>query len=217
MQKPIKIIITEDRPNWRETLRSLLPQYGIEIIAEAENGIGLLKYLETLTPDVILLDLSMPMMDGNQTMYWINKKYPDSKVIIVSLYDDPALIYDFVLRDIKGSISKYDAGANLEGLGDAIKKVAAGGKYFTYNREAEIELLSIRQKEIVNLLAKGKTQKQIAADLGLTISAVDKQKNKIIEIFNANGYTDLLSKIFERGLQFFRAPLPISRSKKQDE
>lgn len=206
MEKQIKIIVTEDSETWRVTLRRELAPFDIEIIAEAENGKELLKHLETLSPDVILLDLAMKEMDGNETMYWLNEKYPEHKVIIMSLFDDPNLMEDYVMRDVKGCISKTEATADMEGLAAAIKKIAKGGKHFNYDRDKQLLDISIRQKEIINLASKGKSQKQIAAQLGITTNAVEKQKNKIMKMMNVNSLTELMARIFESGFHFFRGP-----------
>lgn len=206
MEKRIKIIVTEDSETWRVILRRELAPFEIDIIAEAENGKELLKHLETLSPDVILLDLAMKEMDGNETMYWLNEKYPEQKVIIMSLFDDPTLMEDYVMRDVKGCISKTEATADMEGLAAAIRKIAKGGKHFNYDRDKQLLDISIRQKEIINLAAKGKSQKQIAAQLGITTNAVEKQKNKIMKTMNVNSLTELMARIFESGFHFFRGP-----------
>lgn len=206
MKNPIHVIITDDKQKWRAALKKELSDNNITVIAEAENGLELLKHLKNFTPDIILLDLAMPVMDGNETMSYLNITYPEHKVIIMSQFDEPSLINDYVMRNIKGCFSKSDAMGNVMGLVAAIRKVHSGGKYFDFATEEEIMDFSIRQKEIINRYGKFKTQKEIAAELGITTDAVEKQKKKIMEIMGVKSLAEFYKFIFDRGLQFFRGP-----------
>lgn len=206
MKNPINVIITDDKQKWRTALKKELSDNNITVIAEAENGLELLKHLKNFTPDIILLDLAMPVMDGNETMSYLNITYPEHKVIIMSQFDEPSLMNDYVMRNIKGCFSKSDAMGNVKGLVEAIRKVHGGGKYFDFATEEEILDFSIRQKEIINRYGKFKTQKEIAAELGITTDAVEKQKKKIMEIMGVKSLAEFYKFIFDRGLQFFRGP-----------
>ncbi len=206
MTNPINVILTDDKPEWRDGLKRVLPDYNIKIMAEAGNGLELLKLLKSFTPDVILLDLSMPVMDGSETMTYLNITYPEHKVIIMSQFDDPSLIHDYVMRNIKGCFPKSHAMGNIEGLAAAIRKVHRGGKYFDFATEEEIMDFSIRQKVIISQYGKSRSQKEIAEELGITIDAVEKQKKKIMEIMGVKSLAEFYKFIYERGLQFFRGP-----------
>ena len=205
MNIPIDIIITEDQEKWRAVMRDVFKDHNINIIAEAENGIELLKLLETLSPDVILLDLAMPKMDGTETMQWLTKKYPEKKVIIMSLFDEPGLMNDYRMRGARGSFSKTDV-ANMTELVSAIRKVHKGGTYFNFDRQAPSMKLSVRQKELITKLAEQKPTTQIAAELKLSTSAVDKQRKKIMDILGVSSLSDLYKKIYSLGLNYFRKP-----------
>lgn len=206
MEVPISIIITEDKKSWRVMMRQELAKHNINTIAEAENGLELFKLLEVHSPDVVILDLAMPVMDGNETMTYLNMTYPEQKVIIMSLFDDPTLMDDYVMRNIKGCISKTEAASDIDLLAAAIRKVHKGGKHFNFATEEQIMEFSIRQKEIINLYGKGKTQKEIATELGITTDAVEKQKNKIMTIMGVKNPSEMFARIFELGFQFFRSP-----------
>jgi DNA-binding NarL/FixJ family response regulator len=213
MEKSIKIIIADDIERWRKVIIEEVQRHNITVIAEAKNGEELLIQLETLRPDVILLDLSMPILDGNQALSLIIKKFPAAKVIIMSLFNDPTLMQDYIMRDVKGCFSKTDAAADISELANVIKKVHNGGTYFYHNESDKIMNFSIRQKEIINQLGQGKTTTTIAKELNLTRNAVNKQKSKIMEIMGVKTPTEMLKHIFEKGLQYFRSPPPPNKNK----
>src|SRR6218665_108720 len=98
MDGQIKIIIADDKPWFREILKTELKLYDIETIAEAENGVELLNHLKVLSPDVILLDLEMPEMNGNVAMDLLRQRHPDKKIFIFSQHNDFELMLDYEKR-----------------------------------------------------------------------------------------------------------------------
>jgi len=211
-QSIIKIIITEDNENWRKGLRGVLDEHNIKTVAEAANGLELQDKLKTFSPDVILLDLHMPVMDGNETMHWLTKNHPEKKVIILSLYDEKFLMEDFLNRGAKGFLSKDKALGNGSELAQAIRKVYRGGIAKNPAREVKSVEFTLRQKEIINLIGEGKTDGEIAKELGLTPSGVDKQRKKIMNLLGAENRAKLYSHIFRMGLNFFRKPQSTSQN-----
>ena len=206
MDSFIEIIITDDNKKWRNAMREILLGSNIKIIAEAADGIELLKLLETQNPDVILLDLAMPNMDGTETMHWLTELHPKKKVIVMSLFDEPTLMNDYIMRGVRGCISKSDVANNTNEFINAIKVVSKGKTYFNFDRN-EIPLkLSIRQKELITMFADHKPTTEIAAELKLTKSAVDKQKKKIMNVFGVESLPELLKQIYSLGLNYFRRP-----------
>lgn len=199
-------MVCEDSEKWRVLMRSELSVFDIEIIAEATNGLELLEHLKTLKPDVILLDLSMPIMDGNETLARLNFLHPTLKVIIMSLFDDATLMDEYSTRCVRGCISKTEAVTDMSELYAAIRRVHKGGVYWNFEREIEVMKLTIRQKEIVGLVGDGKTTKQIAKELGLTERAVSKQIRKVIDIMKLKNFAQLGHTIAEKGFKFFRKP-----------
>jgi DNA-binding NarL/FixJ family response regulator len=205
MDASISIIITEDNKNWRSSVRPALADYKIKTIAEAENGLQLIQHLETLNPDVILLDLKMPKMDGNATMQYLYEKHPEKKVLIISYLNDPLLMEDYFARGAKGYICKDDA-ANIDELVSAIRIVNKGRKYKNFVQEASQKKLSVRQKEIIILLSEGKSAIEIGIELNITASGITKQLGKIRQIIGVNSQAELTNLIGERGLKYLGRP-----------
>lgn len=199
MDNEITVIITDDKPEWREQIVSLLNDSNIKTIGEAGDGEHLLVLLKTITPHIILLDLSMPGMDGNKTMNYLSKTHPEIKVIIFSSYDEQELVEHYIERGAKGYVSKN---RSLEDLVTAINKVYRGGKFYVRTNERESIKLTPKNKEYMHLVAEGKKRDEIATSLGITSWGVDRQKKKVIAALNVTEES-LLKSIFRRGFNFF--------------
>lgn len=202
MDSVIKIAITEDKQQWRNAIKKALRDYDIITIIEAENGLELLNQLEQEKPDVVLLDLAMPIMNGSETMDVLMEKHPDLKVIIMSMYDDASLMDDYIKRGAKGCFPKGDVAPRMEELVKAIRIVSKGGTYYNYDRDSVLRFTK-RQKEIITLLTEGKSSKEIASELGLSPRSVEKQKSKIMALIQTNSFAQMLGALFERGLKYF--------------
>lgn len=201
MKKAIHILIADDNTIFRKTiLRELLP-YDILSCGEASNGIELLQLLSKNVPDLVLLDLEMPVMDGNETLDEILLKYPSTKVIIFSSYDASALVEDYYSRGVMAYVSKHSMANNTKDLADIIQKVHLGGSmHNSHTLHTFSKHYSARQKTIISLICKGKTNKEIAKELGIVERSVEKQRQKIYEKTNAKGTVEFLRHAFKSGL-----------------
>lgn len=176
-ENKIKIIITDDHRIFRRgVIQSLAPKKDIEIIAEAEHGLDLLEKLEYLKPDMITLGLRMPIMDGLVTLPKLKQKYPAIKVIILTMYEDPA----FVRRTI-------ELGANAYFLKSAEPEEIYAGMLYLRNNWLYItelvanslhqsegkylkngnQFLGARELQILKLLSAGKSVNEIASEIDL--------------------------------------------------
>ncbi len=196
----INILITDDKEEFRRAVILNLKDFNIKTMCQASNGVELLSLLETVSPDVILLDLSMPKMDGNHTMNWLIKKYPEIKIIIYSFFDEQELIEDYFERGAKGYVSKS---SNIEQLVAAIQKVYKGGKYKYHHKQREQIKFTPKNKEYIHLLADGKDRQEIATELGITPWGVDRQKKKLMLALGEDTYEGLLRSIYRLGFNFF--------------
>lgn len=199
MEEPIRIVITDDRKRFRDFIRESLSPYPVNIIAETENGRDLLSVLSTLKPDVVLLDLEMPVLDGNKTFDLVNEYYPHIKVIIISFYSEEILIDDYIERGVKGYIPK-DA-MLPEVLFNAIKAVHSGEK-FIYEKPSGKRTFTDRQREILPLIFEGKTSEEIADEIFINKRSVEKQRHRIYERVGVQKMVDFYKYAFTKGLQF---------------
>lgn len=200
MSMTITVIIAEDQIQYRENIKKCLADSDIEIkvLGEVSNGLELLSLLKVQNPDIILLDLSMPIMDGNETQKILSEKYPHIKVIILSGHEEQALMDDYFLRGVKGYVPKSE----LLYLVSAIHKVAKGG-LSKFNKEAIlINPITPRQKQIMTMYAAGMSQKDIADALKVTRFAIHKTDKIIMNLIGVTTRDEMRTRIKELGFNF---------------
>jgi two-component system response regulator DegU len=210
----ITIIISEDHKMLREKYVEVLEPYGIHTIGQAANGKETLDLLKIHSPDILLLDLNMPIMDGSTTMTSIVKFHPYTKIIILSYHNSDILINDYIARGAKGYLPKDQA--DVEMLADTIRRVNDGETVVirSENKEDNLEeILSRRQLEIIPLVCSGMTNKEIAEEIGLTERAIEKQKQKLYTKTSTHNLVSFLSYAIRQGLHFLGKPYKKSAKK----
>lgn len=192
----IKIAIADDYKIFREGLKvGLSSDENLEVIMEADNGEDLLKALETITPDVIIMDLKMPIMDGMEATKAVRKKYPDIKVLVVTMYDDDKFIIHLMENGANGYLLKN---TEPDEIRKSIYAVHENGYYFndvvnkallkklvlknnlkpSFNQNVE---LTEREMEVLKLICEEKTAAEIAKDIFLSPRSVEGIRQRLIE------------------------------------
>ena len=208
MENPIQIIFAEDKEKFRKAILKELESFNMCCMGEAANGKELLQMLSFKNPDVVLLDLEMPVMDGNEAMVHISKEYPNTKVIVLSLHNDYILVEDYIKRGAKGYIPKDEIAGDIAMLARAIHLVMSGDIFISkkiLDREAKRcgnENYTERQKEIIPLMCEGKTNKEISEEIGILERSVEKRRQKIYEKTNSSKAADFFKYAFVRGFHF---------------
>ena len=194
--KKIKIIIVDDHDLFREGLKQLLDQSkNIAVIGQASNGIELLDLLTNYIPDLVLMDISMPKMDGIETTKLALNKCPNLKVITLSMFGDQEYYYKMIHAGAHGFLLKNCSGADLF---EAIEKVIEGNNYFStellqsiildmpgkkkLKLETDKSLINFtkREKEILNLLCTGLSSIDIGEKLFISKKTVEGHKNNLL-------------------------------------
>jgi len=207
MEKAIEIIIAEDKELLRKAIIGDLCQYNIKIAGEASNGRMLLKLLQSKHPDVVLLDLDMPVMDGNEAMNHLMRDFPETKVLILTLHNEFLLVENYLARGARGFIPKDEIAGDISVLVKAIMKVKDGGIYI-HPRLGEKRRFTKRQKDILPLLFEGKTNEQIAAEVGMSKRGMEKSRRRIYEKVGTDHGVGFYKFAFSRGLQFLSRIMP---------
>ncbi|MES2394858.1 MAG: response regulator transcription factor [Bacteroidota bacterium] len=195
----ITVIIADDKARYRDLISDMLEPSRVSVIAEAENGKQLLNLLCKKQPDIVLLDLEMPVMDGNKTFDVVSKDFPDVKVVILSFYFEQVLVDDYLKRGAKGYISKDVLEPEL--LMEALTEIQNGGIYLQ-EKLTRKKIFTERQKEIMPFIFEGMTNKEIADEIYITERAIEKQRQKIYQRSGAKKAVDFYKYAFTRGLQF---------------
>ena len=191
MVKIIKIIIVEDHIIFREGIKKVLAEIsGVEVMAEAENGEQFLKLLEKHKPDIVLMDLKMPVMDGMVATEKALKLYPDLKIIVLTMFGDEEYLYSMVLKGIYGYLLKTTSLTNLE---RAIRMVSNGQQYYTPElngllakklrqfSSSEIPAFTAKENELLKLLCKGLSTEEMAEKLCMSKRTIEGYRAKLLQ------------------------------------
>ncbi|MFN0105727.1 MAG: response regulator [Bryobacteraceae bacterium] len=196
-------------------MRSLLDtEPGVEVVGEAPNGREALKLLETLRPDMAILDVAMPMLNGIEVTAQAMKAFPELKVIILSMYADEAYVVRALTAGARGYLLKE---ATEEDLLPAVRAVAGGRSFFSpaissilladYVRhlkqrglEDSYDVLSDREKEVLQLLAEGKTNKEAASVLNLSLSTVETHRLKLMQKLGLHNTAEIVLYAVRKGI-----------------
>jgi len=199
----VKIILTDDHHLVRQGFRSLLSSHpGFEILAEASNGKELIQILEQgMLPDIVLMDVEMPELNGIEACQILNTNYPKVKVLMISMLNDKDTIQDAVNAGAKAYLFKN---TSIQELTEAIQQVLNGGSYFgkeiahallgKSKKEDAIALaqLSDRELEILKLIAEGFSSTEIGSKLFISPRTVDTHRNNLIQKLKVNGIAGLV-------------------------
>ncbi|RLD55108.1 MAG: DNA-binding response regulator [Bacteroidetes bacterium] len=208
MDKIIKVILVDDHKMFREGLSFLLSKSkNIEVIAEAENGKQFVQLLESHNPDVVLMDINMPKMNGIEATQIALSKYPGIKVIALSMNGDEAYYSKMIHAGAKGFVLKQAGSDELE---EAIENVMDGSDFFSPELMKNIILnmgkakkvesendtryikLTDREKEILQLICTGMSIKEIATKLFISPRTVEGHKARIMEKLGAKNTSKLI-------------------------
>ncbi len=210
----MKILIADDHGVMREGLKVLIDsQPGMEVVGQAENGQQVIQLAEQLSPDVILMDIAMPDLNGVEAARFILKANPDIRIIALSVHFDK----HFVTEMLKAGASGYVLKSCLfDEVLRAIQTVGAGGHYLSpritdvvlddyvqYVTEAEKSTeghLTERERQMVQLLAEGKSTKEIALNLHVSPKTVDSNRRQIMNKLGIFSIAELTKYAIREGL-----------------
>ncbi len=209
-----RIILADDHGIMREGLRALLEkQPGIEVIAEAENGRTTVELSRELKPDVVIIDISMPDLNGIEATRQIVAESPGVKVIALSMHSDRKFVREMLSAGASGYMLKDSAFEELDkaistvndnqtylspGVADTVVKDYLG-KIVTDNSAASIALTN-REREVLQLFAEGKTTKQIASLLCVSIKTIETHRKQIMDKLGLNSIAELTKYAIREGL-----------------
>ena len=203
----IRVVLADDHDLVRSGIKALLATVeGVQVIAEARDGIELLALLESVHPDVVMTDISMPGMDGITAIAEIHNRHPEIRVLVLSMYDTVDFVKRAVANGACGYLMKDAPPFELE---QALRSVMATGSYFSAAVAQRLlqpseptvdDELTTRQVEILTLIAQGKSAKEIAFELGLSPKTVDVHRARIMERLRLNDIASLTRYAVRKGL-----------------
>ncbi|MGA7411240.1 MAG: response regulator transcription factor [Bryobacteraceae bacterium] len=211
MPDPVtKILLADDHTIVRQGLKLILSSHGdLQVIGEAANGREVLELAEKLKPDVILMDVAMPELNGIEATRRLREVSPRTKVLVLSMHKEAVYVREILKAGARGYILKDAIDTELI---SAIQAVARGDGYispaisgtllsdYRQNITNPLDLLSSREREVLQLIAEGKTNKEVATRLNLSVYTVDSHRGKIMEKLNLHSTGELVRFAVKQGL-----------------
>jgi DNA-binding NarL/FixJ family response regulator len=210
----IHVIIAEDHNLVRQGIRALLEQSGeVQVVAEAATGEEAVQLTEKHQPEVVIMDLSMPRLDGAQASERILSLNLPTQIIILSMHADTTMVQQLLRRGVKGYLLKD---AVTEELMLAVRSVSQGKMFLSptisetvmtlllspadANAENTIDLLTPREREVFQLVAEGYTNNAIADTLSISVKTVEKHRASLMSKLNVTDLASLIREGVKRGL-----------------
>ena len=209
----IKILVVDDHKMMREGLSSLLKkESGIEVVAEAENGRSAVQLTSKHAPDVVVMDISMPDLNGIDATRQIRSRNPNTKVIALSMHSDKQFVVEMLRAGASGYMLKDSA---FEELATVIRTVSRDQTYIapkitgldlaeyaasTESRPLLAPRLTEREREVLQLMAEGKGTKEVAAELGLSAKTVETHRQHIMDKLDMYTVAELTKYAIREGL-----------------
>ena len=202
----IRLILADDHTMFAEGLKSLLDEE-FELLGSVGNGQDLVDMAHRLDPEVIIVDISMPVLSGFDAVRRIKENGNHAKVIFLTMHDDDTLVEEAVRCGASGYVLKQAAG---EELVEAIKQVAQGNRYVSplvkskradrVPRGAQKSMITPRQREVLKLISRGLTMKEIAAELAISTRTAESHKYEMMEALGVSTTADLIKYAMKVGL-----------------
>jgi two-component system response regulator NreC len=209
-----RVLLVDDHTILREGIRMVLnAQKGMTVVGEAEDGRQALEMVESLHPDVVVMDIAMPNMNGAEATRQIKRRFPRTRVVILTMHENQQYLTQIVNAGATACVLKRSAGTELV---TAVTAAARGDSYFsptmasmlldTYRTRLveegsdELSLLTEREREVLQLVAEGKTSHEIADQLFVSIKTVQTHRMHIMEKLDAHDRTDLVRHAIRLGV-----------------
>lgn len=212
--EPYRIILADDHVMFRKGIKNILERVkDLQVIGEIGDGFNLLKFLKTTTTDMVILDISMPNLRGLETTREIKKIWTEIKVLMLTMYRDKEYVYSAFASGAEGYLLKEDADTELFA---AIEMIRRGGRYLSPLLSGEVthgliqsrhkgqadlmsEPLSIREREVLKLIAEGRSNKQIAELLFISTRTVEHHRANMMKKLNIKQTANMVKYAIRKG------------------
>jgi DNA-binding NarL/FixJ family response regulator len=204
---PLRVLLADDHALVRQGLRALLEQHGFAIVGEAADGRAAVTLANELQPDIAVLDVAMPMLNGVGAAEAIVRAAPKTRVILLTALNDGEFASAALRAGVRGFVLKLQ---NIDDLVHAIQEVNAGGLYVSpgmsqavfdvVSKAAAVEPLSPRERQVVQLVAEGKSTKQIAELLTISVKTAEFHRGRVMDKLDIHDTAGLVRYAIRHGL-----------------
>lgn len=212
--KQYRIVLAEDHKMIRSAIRHLIHEMSdVSVIGEADNGLQLLHIIERQSPDMAIVDISMPGLNGFQAAYEIASRYTATAVMILTMHKRVDFLKEAFAAGVRGYVLKEDSDQELI---TAIDTIRNGGTYITqklsghvmregsdsciFENPSALDLLSSRERQIFHFIIEGKKNREIADTLYISVRTVENHRSSIMRKLNVNNATSLIKFAHQNGL-----------------
>jgi len=208
-ERHIRVLVADDHQIVLQGLKTVLDREGFEIVGEAADGREAVSRAMELQPDLVVLDIGMPVMTGIEAAAEIRKSVPSAKLILLTVHTENQYILEALRSGIRGYVLKSRAAGELI---EAVHEVLRGKIYlspgisqtvveaYLQQNTGESNLLTRRELQVLQLVAEGKTTKEVAAALGVSVKTADSHRSNIMHKLNVHSVADLVRYAIRRGL-----------------
>jgi len=187
---PIRIVLADDHVLVRQSLKSLLEREGFQVVAEASDGQQALRDVASLQPDVAIMDISMPTINGLNAAREMSRSSPKTKIILLTQHDESQYIREALEAGVKGYVLKNQVASDLL---LAIQQVSRGQVYLSpgvssavieaYHSKSDKSKnpLTLRERQVLQLIAEGKSTKDVASLLGVSVKTAESHRTRLMQ------------------------------------
>jgi DNA-binding NarL/FixJ family response regulator len=205
----VRVLVADDHQIVRQGLKTILDREGFDIVGEASDGGEAVSRTKELRPDLVVLDIGMPVMTGIEAAAEIRKSVPSAKLILLTVHTENQYILEAMRSGVRGYVLKSRASGELI---EAIREILDGRMYlspgisqtlveaYLQQNSGESESLTRRELQVLQLVAEGKTTKEIATSLSVSVKTADSHRSNIMHKLNMHSVADLVRYAIRRGL-----------------
>jgi two-component system response regulator NreC len=206
---PIRIVLADDHVLVRQGLKSLLEREGFQVVAEASNGQEALCHVESFRPDIAIMDISMPILNGLNAAKGMSRSSPKTKTILLTQHDEGQYIREALEAGVKGYVLKNQVASDLL---LAIRQVSRGQVYLSpgvssavmaaYHSKSEKpeDPLTLRERQVLQLIAEGKSTKDVASLLGISVKTAESHRSRLMQKLDIHETASLVLYAVRRGI-----------------
>ncbi|SRR5256885_8001485 len=206
---PVRILLVDDHALVRQGLRSLLAQEGFSVVGEASDGLEAMEKIRSLSPDIVVMDISMPAQNGLNVAREVHKFFPQVKVILLSQHTEDMYIADALEACVAAYVLKSQASSDLI---HAIHQVSSGKVYYSPDISAAVlaaykaktddkpDSLTLRERQVLQLIAEGKTTRDVASLLFISVKTAETHRTRLMQKLDIHETASLVRYAIRRGL-----------------
>jgi two-component system response regulator NreC len=206
---PIRIVLADDHSLVRQGLKSLLEREGFQVVGEASDGQEVLQHVKSHQPDIAIMDISMPILNGLNAARELTHSFPKVKTILLTQHDEDQYVSEALQAGVKGYVLKSQVASDLL---QAIQQVSRGQVYLSpgvsravmeaYRSKSEKveDRLTLRERQVLQLIAEGKSTKDIASLLGISVKTAESHRTRLMQKLDIHETASLVRYAVRHGI-----------------